>query len=53
MDKQLKFFINLKARQDNVSSTVRDVIGALNSIESKAKRVGESMRKALSFSSLS
>nr|DAR23822.1 MAG TPA: tail tape measure protein [Caudoviricetes sp.] len=53
MDKQLKFLINLKARQDNVSSTVREVVGALNSIESKAKRVGESIRRALSFGSLS
>lgn len=52
MDKQLKFFINLQARQENVWSTARGVISALDNIEGKAKRVGTSISKAFSFSNL-
>ena len=52
MDKSLEFVLRLTAKQENVLSTARGVMSALDSIESKARRVGASIRQAFSFGNL-
>ena len=52
MDKSLEFILRLTAKQENVLSTARGVMSALDSIESKARRVGASIRQAFSFGKL-
>ena len=52
MDKSLEFVLRLTAKQENVLSTARGVMSALDSIESKARSVGASIRQAFSFGNL-
>ena len=52
MDKSLEFVLRLTAKQENVLSTARGIMSALDSIESKARRVGASIRQAFSFGNL-
>lgn len=52
MDKSLEFVLRLTTKQENVLSTARGVMSALDSIESKARRVGASIRQAFSFGNL-
>lgn len=52
MDKSLEFILRLTAKQENVLSTARGVMSALDSIESKARRVGASIQQAFSFGKL-
>ena len=52
MDKSLEFVLRLTAKQENVLSTARGVMSALDSIEGKARSVGTSIRRAFSFGNL-